>query len=109
MWFDVRFEREGCALGHEARVTLCVSLRACSTKHEGGWRECERGTKERPSGMRKGHEYAGTLVLEENGNSREEREQGGLRTGQGSVEQRSGTVVPCTQPNNRDQPSLMCT
>ena len=40
----------------------------------------------------------------------DEREGGrvGSGTGQGSMERCSGTVVPCTQPNNRDQPSLMC-
>lgn len=32
----------------------------------------------------------------------------GSGAGQGSMERCSGTVVPCTQPNNRDQPSLMC-
>ena len=108
MWFDVRFEREGARALARVRVTLCPRHGVQSTLLREKVEQRARGSKEK-------RRTRGKVALEEKRNT--ERRKIGERDGGGglanrsgcSVELCSGTVVPCTQPNNRDQPSLMCT
>lgn len=97
----VRFEkRGGCSA--RVRVTVCGTRWTLDDwsatgrgENEGGWRKSgARWKEQKRDRTEKG--------------DRRERGRVGSGTGQGSMERCSGTVVPCTQPNNRDQPSLMC-
>lgn len=80
-------------------------MTVCGTR----WtRRLERNEWSEGDGERAEHDGRNRKGIDQRRRIDEREREGGSGTGQGSMERCSGTVVPCTQPNNRDQPSLMC-
>lgn len=116
VWFDSRFEREGARARAPVRVTLCARDTVCRAHwlQERVERRAKRDDETRRDERCVGRKEKRTEGVEDR---RGGGGGGGSRSGEGVGEQVgvfgpelcSRTVVPCTQPNNRDQPSLMCT